>query len=31
MKPLIGVTPDLKPESVLGVRNQYLQDRKSVV
>lgn len=25
MKPLIGVTPDLKPESVLGVRNQYLQ------
>lgn len=25
MKPLIGVTPDLKPESVVGVRNQYLQ------
>ena len=25
MKHLIGVTPDLKPESVLGVRNQYLQ------
>lgn len=25
MKPLIGVTPDLKPESVLGVRNQYLE------